>query len=79
MNIEVKIETTSEASHLPTVSLPNVMPWTMMKKMETPLNINAKQYAMILHHHGNVAKFLCNELFLAWLTNEISSVTLGFL
>ena len=41
--IEVAIETTKEVSHLLTVSFPKVMPWTMMKKMEIPEKMNAKQ------------------------------------
>lgn len=53
MNREEANEITTDVNHLVLLSLPKLIPLTIIKNTETHANMSDIKYATILHHHGN--------------------------
>ena len=58
-------EITIDVNHLVHFSFPKLIPFTIIKNIDTAVNINDIKYAIILVHHGNDISLLFSLLFLS--------------
>ncbi len=68
-NIDEKNPVRIDVNHFWVFKSPNSIPRTIVKKIETPTNINERLYARNRHHQGNVNFdcFFSFERTLSWL------------
>lgn len=74
--IDAKIDIINENSHLRNFSLPNSIPFTIMKKIETPIRMYDATNPIILNHHGSLKENFDLDFLLSFSIDNFSILSL---